>query len=197
MLLFGSDNPIASPTHAMVLAVNWPPHAPWPGHATFSSAWSSLSGQVPAAKLADHLEHVDDGDVLVVEAAGQDRPAIDEDRRDVEAQHRHHHARQRLVAPGEADQRVVAMAAHAELDRIGDDLAADQRGFHPLMPHRDAVGDGDRVEAARHAAILRSRPRARRRPGHRAEVLHGALSLPALASATNGRAISSSVRPIA
>ena len=49
MLLFGKDNPIASATQAMVLAVNWPPHAPWPGQATFSSAISSCSGQLPAA----------------------------------------------------------------------------------------------------------------------------------------------------
>ena len=49
MLLFGSDNPIASATQAMVLAVYCPPHAPWPGQATFSSAVRSLSGQLPAA----------------------------------------------------------------------------------------------------------------------------------------------------
>ena len=73
----------------------------------------------------------------------------------VEAQHRHHHAGQRLVAAGEADQRVVAMAAHGELDRIGDDLARDQRGLHALMAHRDAVGDGDGGEFARRAAGCR------------------------------------------
>ena len=49
MLLFGKNNPIASPTHAMVFAVYWPPHAPWPGQATFSRACTSLSGQAPAA----------------------------------------------------------------------------------------------------------------------------------------------------
>ena len=49
MLLFGRDNPIASPTQAMVLAVNCPPHAPCPGQATFSSAVSCASGQLPAS----------------------------------------------------------------------------------------------------------------------------------------------------
>ena len=34
---------------------------------------------------------------------------------------------QRLVAAGETDQRVVAMAAHRELDGIGDHLARRQR----------------------------------------------------------------------
>ena len=51
MLLLGRLRPIASPTQAMVLAVNWPPHAPWPGQATFSSSCTSDSGQAPAAYL--------------------------------------------------------------------------------------------------------------------------------------------------
>src|SRR5439155_27224787 len=41
------------------------------------------------------------------------------------------------------------MAARHELDRVGDDLTADERGLHPLASHRDAVGDGDRVELHR------------------------------------------------
>ena len=108
---------------------------------------------IASGELAHRLEDVDDGDVLVLEAAGQDRAAIDEDAGHVETEHRHHHARERFVAAGEADQRVIAMTADTELDRVGDDFAADERGLHPLMPHRDTVGDGDRVEAARHAAI--------------------------------------------
>jgi hypothetical protein len=60
----------------------------------------------------------------------------------------------RLVAAGEADQRVVAMATDGQFDRIGDHLTADQRGLHPLMAHRDTVGDGDGVEPARHPAAL-------------------------------------------
>src|SRR4029079_5729602 len=47
MLLLGRDNPIASPTQAMVLAVYCPPHAPWPGQAAFSIAVSSLSRHAP------------------------------------------------------------------------------------------------------------------------------------------------------
>jgi hypothetical protein len=35
---------------------------------------------------------------------------------------------------------------HEELDRVGDDLAGNQGGFHALGAHGDAVGDGDRVE---------------------------------------------------
>ena len=63
----------------------------------------------------DRLEHVDHGDVAALVGAGQDRAAIHEHAGDVEADHRHHHPGQRLVAAGEADQRVIAMAAHGEL----------------------------------------------------------------------------------
>ena len=101
---------------------------------------------------ADALEHVDDGHVLAVELARHDRAAVDEDRRHVEPHHRHHQRRQGLVAAGEADQRVVAMRAHRQLDRIRDDLAADQRRLHAGMAHGDAVGDGDGRELARRAA---------------------------------------------
>ena len=41
------------------------------------------------------------------------------------------------------------MPASDQLDRVGDDLAAHQRGLHALGPHRDSVGDGYRVELHR------------------------------------------------
>ena len=44
------------------------------------------------------------------------------------------------------------MATHAELDRIRDHFPADQRAFHALMAHGDAVGHGNGVEAERRAA---------------------------------------------
>src|SRR3546814_19257912 len=67
------------------------------------------------------------------------------------AHHGHHHAGQRLVAAGEADQRVVAVAAHGELDGVGDEVAADQRRLHALVAHGDAVGHGDGAELSRGA----------------------------------------------
>ena len=60
----------------------------------------------------------------------------------------------RLVAAREPDQRVIAMAAHGEFDRIGDHFARHQRGTHALMAHGDAVGDGDGAEFAGRAARL-------------------------------------------
>ena len=72
---------------------------------------------------ADGFEHVHDCDVLALEAPRQDRATIEEDRRHVEAQHGHHHARQRLVAPGNANQGIIAMTAHGQLDGICNDFA--------------------------------------------------------------------------
>ena len=103
---------------------------------------------------ADRLEEVLHRDVLAAEGSGQDGTAVDEDGRHVEAHHRHHHAGQRLVAAGEPDQRVVAVAAHGQLDGVGDGVARHQRGLHPLVAHGDAVGDGDGGELARRAAGL-------------------------------------------
>ena len=66
--------------------------------------------------------------------------------------HRHHHAGQRLVAAGDADEGVIAMTAHRQLDGVGDDFARRQRGVHTAMTHGDAVGHGDGAELARGAA---------------------------------------------
>src|SRR5437868_2811217 len=44
------------------------------------------------------------------------------------------------------------MPARDELDRIGNDLARDERGLHALGAHRDAVADRDGVELDRRAA---------------------------------------------
>ena len=44
------------------------------------------------------------------------------------------------------------MAAHGQLDRVGDHLARRQRRLHALVAHGDAVGHGDGAELARRAA---------------------------------------------
>ena len=110
--------------------------------------------QVAGLMLADGLEHVLNGDVLAIKATWQDRAAIKKHRRHVETYHRHHHPRQRLVTARQTDKRVIAMAAHRQFDRVGNRLAAGQRGSHALMAHRDAVGDGDGGEFARRAVGL-------------------------------------------
>ena len=57
-----------------------------------------------------------------------------------------------LSQRADRDHRVELVAARGELDRVGDHLAADQGGLHPLGAHRDPVGDRDRVELHRRAA---------------------------------------------
>ena len=49
--------------------------------------------------------------------------------------------RDRLVAADEADDAVEVVAAGHELDRVRDDLAADERAAHARRAHRDAVRD--------------------------------------------------------
>jgi hypothetical protein len=44
------------------------------------------------------------------------------------------------------------MAAHGEFNRVGDAFARYQRGFHALVAHGDAIGDGDGAEFAGCAA---------------------------------------------
>ena len=92
---------------------------------------------------------------------GQDRAAVQEDGGQVEADGRHHHAGQALVAAGDRDDAVEALGVDHELDGVGDDLPGDERGPHALRPHRDAVGDGDGRELERVAAGL---PHPRLRP---------------------------------
>ena len=83
---------------------------------------------------------------------GRIEPAVEEDRRQVEPGGGHEHAGQRLVAAGEGHQGVEPLGVHDRLDRVGDHLAADQRGPHPLVAHGDAVGDGDGDELEGEAA---------------------------------------------
>ena len=88
---------------AIVLAVNIPAHEPSVGHARRSISPSSFSVIVPGGARADGLEHAHDVERLVLVAAGQDRAAVEEHRRQVEPGRGHEHAGQALVAPGEGD----------------------------------------------------------------------------------------------
>ncbi len=149
--------PRNSQAMAMVLAVNWPPQAPAPGQAEASSTSSAASSIWPRGVRADAFEYILDGDVdrLPVRAfhvAGCDGAAIEHERWNVETAERHDRARHVLVAAGDGDQAVEEIAASDELDGVGDDFAADQRGLHALRSHGDAVGDGDGVELHRRAA---------------------------------------------
>ena len=150
------ESPSISPAIDIVLAVNWPPQAPAPGQATSSSARSSASVIRPAAQAPTASNTSWIVTCLPLEDPGHDRPAVEHQPRHVEARQGHHRPGDRLVAARERHHAVAQRAAHRELDRIGDHLARDERGPHPLGPHADAVGDDDGVELDR-----ASRPRAR------------------------------------
>jgi hypothetical protein len=101
---------------------------------------------------SDGFENVLNGDVAALEPSRGNRAAVEHETGDIETRQRHHGRRNRLVAADEHDQRVEEVAARDQLDRVRDHLAADERRAHALAAHRDAVGDGDRVELERRAA---------------------------------------------
>ena len=105
----------------------------------------------PRRAGAHRLEHVHDGDVLALEPARHDRAPVQHQRGQIHARQRHHRPRDGLVAARQRDHAVAHRAQDCQLDRVGDDLARDQRGAHPLAAHRDPVGDHDGVELDRRA----------------------------------------------
>ena len=107
---------------------------------------------VAGRKAAHRLEHVHHGHILVFKAAREDRSTVNEDARHVQPQHRHHHARQALVAPGKAQQRIITMAAHRQFNTVGNAIAGNQRRLHALVSHGNPVGHRDGVEPPRHPA---------------------------------------------
>ena len=79
---------------------------------------------------ADPLEDRDQVDRLAAVAAGEHRPAADDDGRDVQAQRGHDHAGDDLVAVGDQHERVERLRHAHDLDRVGDQLAAGERVLH-------------------------------------------------------------------
>src|SRR5690606_34706971 len=98
----------------------------------------------------DGLEHAGDREVVAGEAPGLDRAAVDVHGGYVEPGEGDHPARHVLVAAADDEHAVHALAATDGLDRVGDDLARDEAALHALGAHRDAVGDGDRLERLGH-----------------------------------------------
>ena len=89
----GSDMPSASPTDAIVLAVNIPAHDPSVGHARRLDLAELVLGERAGGARADGLEHAHDVERLVLVVAGEDRAAVQEDRRQVEPRRGHQHSR--------------------------------------------------------------------------------------------------------
>ena len=68
------EMPSTSNAIAIVLAVNWPPQAPAPGEAAFSSSCSSSSVILPGGERADGLEHLLDRHLGALEVPGRIEP---------------------------------------------------------------------------------------------------------------------------
>ena len=144
----GRDRPSASVRQFIELAVNMPEHDPQVGQAERSYSATSASDTAGSAGLHDGVDEIrmDDLAVLQLDLAGFHRAAGHEHRRDVEAQRRHQHAGRDLVAVRDAHHGVGAMGVDHVLDAVGDELARGQRVEHAVVPHGDAVVDGDGVE---------------------------------------------------
>ncbi len=80
------------------------------------------------------------------EAAGQDGAAVNEDGGAVHPRHGHDAGGHVLVAAADGHKAIHALAADDRFDGVGNHLARDERVFHPLGAHRDAVGDRDGVK---------------------------------------------------
>ena len=146
---------------------------------------------------ADRFEHVLNRHLAPVKLARRNRSAVEHDARDVQARQRHDRAGNRLVAADQHDEAVEAVAARHELDRIGDHLAADERGAHPFGAHRDAVGDRDGVELHRRAAGGADAFLDVARPASRRCRLQGPISIQVLATPMSGFFRSASEKPAA
>ena len=108
---------------------------------------------------AHAFEDLEDGDffggaVGLLEGSGGDGAAVEHEAGDVEAGEGHDGGGHVFVTAGDTDEAVEGVAAGDELDRVCDDFAGDERGFHALGAHGDAVVDGDGVELHGGAAGL-------------------------------------------
>ncbi len=112
----------------------------------------------PALHRPDALKDRDQIHRLALKAPGQHGPAGNQDGGDVEAQGRHEHAGDNLVAVGHQDQAVHGMGRGHDLDGVGDDLPGGQGIFHAGVVHGQAVADADDPELQGGAAIA-SAPR--------------------------------------
>ena len=127
------EMPSTSKAIAIVLAVNWPPQAPAPGEATSSSSCSSLLGDLArrrGRRRPRTPRWIVTSSPLV--AAGHDRAAVEHQRSGCPG------GASAITVPGivlsqprdRDDARRTWCASSDQLDRVGDQLAGDQRGAH-------------------------------------------------------------------
>src|ERR1700730_14002083 len=76
----------------------------------------------------------------------------------------------RRSTASKADERVIAMAAYSQLNRIGDHFPRHERRLHSLVAHCDAIGHGDCTKLARRAARRNHTPLRRLTLPHQSNV---------------------------
>ena len=92
-------------------------------------------GDFIGGALTDGFEDGDNIQLSFGEATRQDCSAVNKDSRTVHANDRHDACRHIFVAAADGHKSVKALTTHDRLDRISDDLARDERVFHPLGAH--------------------------------------------------------------
>ena len=129
------ERPRNSSTVDIVLAVNWPPHAPGPGAGRVLDLVQLLEADLAGPIRADRLEHGDDRRVaLALVDARVDRAVVEDDRRDIEACHGHRRAGHRLVAADEADETVEQVAAATSSMESAMTSRLTSEAFMPSVP---------------------------------------------------------------
>ena len=73
--------------------------------------------------LAHRFKHIQHGHVMAMMLTRHDGPAIHEDRWHIQPDHGHHDAWQGFVTARNADQRIIAVATHRELNGIRNGIA--------------------------------------------------------------------------
>src|SRR5262245_11036013 len=101
---------------------------------------------------ANRFIYILNGDRVPLEGTRSDGTAVKHHTGNVEVRNGHHSTGNGLVAPHENNKRVKQIAARDQFDRVGDHFATNQRGFHTLGAHGDAIGNRNRVEFQRSAA---------------------------------------------
>ena len=92
--------------------------------------------------------------ILTAPMSGHNRPAVQHESGNVQTRERHAACRNRLVAADQTHERVEIIRARHQFNRIGDEVAADERRFHALSAHRNPVMRGDGIKFKRRAACF-------------------------------------------
>ena len=89
---------------------------------------------------------IDQVEVAVIQLAGLHWTAGNKDGRDIKPHGCHQHTRRDLVAIADTNHRIGLMRIYHIFNAVRNDVAGRERVEHPVVPHRDTVVDGNRIE---------------------------------------------------